>query len=102
MSELQLVAHPGFRKDYLAALSWLETHLSEQIVIRFQHELQTGFRLIRENPKGFHFDLTGRRRYNFNNLPYAVIYQEFETEIVLLTLRHDSQSPNHGRRRKAF
>ena len=101
MPSLQLVAHPGFRRDYLSAFSWTEKHLSEKAVHKFKSEIRTCFIEIQNNPKGHHFDITGRRRYNFKTLPYAVIYQEFETEIVLFTLRHDAQSPKFGSRRQA-
>jgi plasmid stabilization system protein ParE len=62
-------------------------------------EFKIGVTKVCENPKFFHFDRSGLRRFNFDRFPYHFLYDIREKTIRIWVVRHDQQKPSFGTRR---
>lgn len=62
----------------------------------FLAEFQIGFGRVSENPRRFHFDRSGLRRYNLERFPYHFLYDIRGEYVRIWVLRHDRRDPDFG------
>ncbi|MEO0416515.1 MAG: type II toxin-antitoxin system RelE/ParE family toxin [Verrucomicrobiota bacterium] len=55
--------------------------------------------IANNNPKHFHFDPSGLRRFNLKRFPYHFLYDENAKGIRIWVLRHNKRHPSYGLRR---
>jgi plasmid stabilization system protein ParE len=65
----------------------------------FLTQLQTGVGRVCENPRFFHFDQSGLRRYNLERFPYHFLYDVQDDTVRIWVVRHDRRNPSFGQRR---
>lgn len=65
----------------------------------FYTEFTEGVKLVRSNPRFFHFDSSGLRRCDLQRFPYHFLYDIVGGEIRVWVLRHDKRSPRFGVKR---
>lgn len=65
----------------------------------FYAEFQVGLSRVGLNPRYFHFDASGLRRFNFERFPYHFLYDIVGGMIRVWVLRHDHRDPRFGLRR---
>ncbi len=73
--------------------------VSHQLREDFFAEFHIGIRKVVENPKFFHFDRSGLRRYNLDRFPYHFLYDTRGEHVRIWVLRHDRRNPNLGLKR---
>lgn len=72
---------------------------SEKVADRFWKEFKEAVNAIEQQPTQFHFDPSGRRRYNFQNFPYHILYRILPTQIRITSIKHNHRNPGYGSRR---
>lgn len=70
--------------------------ISEALGEDFFAEFQIGLAKVCKNPRYFHFDASGLRRYNLDRFPYHFLYDLRAGTIRVWVLRHDRRNPNFG------
>jgi plasmid stabilization system protein ParE len=65
----------------------------------FFAEFQVGVARVCRNPRFFHFDASGLRRYNFDRFPYHFLYDIRDKFVRVWVVRHNHRNPSFGMRR---
>jgi len=73
--------------------------VSIELADRFWEEFQDAISAIQQHPSQFHFDPSGRRRYNLKNFPYHILYRILPTQIRITSVKHNRRNPGYGTRR---
>jgi len=73
--------------------------VSDQLGEDFFAEFQIGIQKACSNPRFFHFDSSGLRRYNLERFPYHFLYDIQKEGLRIWVVRHDQRKPGFGVRR---
>ncbi len=73
--------------------------ISIQLGEDFFAEFQIGVSRVAENPRRFHFDRNGLRRYNLERFPYNFLYDIRGEHVRIWVLRHNRRNPEFGSER---
>lgn len=101
---MRTIFHRLFQKDLNSAIRYYDAEGGRQLGDRFFAEVETVVCQIRSNPRHFHYVQGRLRRASLNRFPYHILFEESETGIMVLVLRHDKRHPAFGlgRRRPQF
>jgi plasmid stabilization system protein ParE len=86
----QLILRKEIREEIASAFNWHENKkvgLGEE----FLDELERAFNLLQTKPKYFGFVNQHQRRLLLKNFPYRIIYEIFDNEVAIFTVRHSKQ-----------
>lgn len=95
----EILYHSAIQSEIRNILDYYEA-ISTQLANDFWEELTSAFHYAQEFPERHHFDPSGRRRSNLKRFPYHFLFRTNTSQIKVIVLRHDSQNPNYGNRRK--
>ena len=95
---MEIRFHKRVRIDLKEILSKYDS-ISETLGDDFYAEFQVGLGRVRRNPRYFHFDSSGLRRFNFERFPYHFLYDVVEGTVRVWVIRHDQRDPRFGLRR---
>jgi hypothetical protein len=87
-----LIFREEVRDEIESAYSWYEIHRIG-LGDKFLEELGGTFNLLKSNPQYFSFIYQTRRRIILKRFPYKVVFEIFDTSVVIFSLRHDKQKP---------
>ncbi|MFM2198919.1 MAG: hypothetical protein RLZZ505_2351 [Verrucomicrobiota bacterium] len=73
--------------------------VSDALADDFYREFMEGVGEAVENPRYFHFDASGLRRYNLRRFPFRFLYDISLDGIRIWVLRHERRKPSLGTRR---
>lgn len=90
--------HRRVQSDLNGALRFYR-NISDALAEDFFAEFSAGILAIKENPKRFHFDQSGLRRFNLRRFPYHLLYDERGELVRVWVLRHDRRQPRFGTKR---
>lgn len=97
---MEVIHHRLVQRDLRNALLYYDSEGGEKLGDRFFMEVERVVEKVSENPKRFHFIADGIRRASMDTFPYHFLYEESETRIRFLVLRHDKRHPTFGLSRK--
>ncbi|MBX3746288.1 MAG: type II toxin-antitoxin system RelE/ParE family toxin [Verrucomicrobiae bacterium] len=70
--------------------------VSTQLGDDFFAEFQVGLKRVLKEPRHFHFDSSGLRRYNLERFPYHLLYDIRSDYVRVWVLRHHRRHPSFG------
>ena len=97
---MDIIYHEQIKKDLRAALSYYDAEGGCCLGDQFFEDVEATAARVIGNPHGFHFAADGLRRAALDAFPYHFLYEESETGICFLVLRHDKRHPGFGLRRR--
>ena len=98
MAAAKVVFHPGASEDYAAAFAWYYSRGSA-LASDFEREIERAIRLISQNPLRWpRFD-EQRRRLIIRKFPYAIIYEPYGEQVIILAVAHGKRKPYYWRER---
>ncbi len=86
----QLLFREEVKEEMASAYNWYEIQ-KPGLGDEFLDELEKGFNLLKSKPKYFSFINQSQRRLILKRFPYKIVYEIFDSEIVIFTLRHSKQ-----------
>lgn len=95
---MEIRFHKRVRGDLKQILKSYDA-ISDVLGDDFYAEFQAGVSLVVSNPRYFHFDSSGLRRFNLERFPYHFLYDIPDHAIRVWVLRHDHREPGFGLRR---
>ncbi|MFO1490965.1 MAG: type II toxin-antitoxin system RelE/ParE family toxin [Kiritimatiellia bacterium] len=96
---MNVIFHELIKKDLRAALSYYDAEGGSRLGDRFFEEVEAIVAKVIGNPRGFHFVAEGLRRAALASFPYHFLYEEDESHVQFLVLRHDKRHPGLGMKR---
>ena len=92
--------HPGAERDVADALDFYSEHAGSIVAARFLEEFERIANLLVEHPDLGTPTMRGRRTFSLKVFPYSVVYQNLESGIRILIVRHQHRKPGYagGRR----
>jgi len=90
--------HEGAREDVKNAVAWYQKH-SPKAALDFIEELNRATTTIREAPDRWPLGQNNTRRFLLWRFPFAIIYSEQESAIVIWGVAHGSRRPEYWTRR---
>ena len=97
---MRVIFHQLIKKDLRAALGYYDAEGGSRLGDRFFAEVETVVAEVSANPRSCHFAEDGLRRAGLESFPYHFLYEEGESFIHFLVLRHDQRHPRFGLRRE--
>lgn len=98
MAAAKVVFHPGASEDYAAAFAWYYSR-GLALASDFEREIERAIRLISQNPLRWpRFD-EQRRRLIIRKFPYAIIYEPYGEQVIILAVAHGKRKPYYWRER---
>jgi plasmid stabilization system protein ParE len=97
---VEVVHHRLVKHDLRAALAYYEAEGGRRLGDRFFEEVEKAIARVLRNPRGFHFVEQGLRRAPLKSFPYHILYEETDTTVHFLVLRHDQRHPSFGLARR--
>jgi len=94
--------NPSFHKQVQKDLNKALEHyysITEELGDDFFVEFSVGIAKVVKNPRFYHFDSSGLRRFSLERFPYHCLYDIKGEEVRIWVLRHDSRRPEFGTRR---
>lgn len=88
----QLIFREEVREEIASAYNWYENQrvgLGDE----FLEEIDKALKLLKTNPQHYTFIYKTRRRLVIKRFPYKIIYEIFNTEVVIFALKHIKQKP---------
>lgn len=92
---MEIRFHKRVRSDLKEILSKYDI-ISETLGDDLYAEFQVGIRRVSANPRYFHFDSSGLRRFNLERFPYHFLYDITDSMIRIWVVRHDHRDPHFG------
>ena len=86
----KLIFSEGIKEEIASAYIWYEMQkpgLGDEIL----GELERALTLLKTKPKYFGFINQYQRRLILKKFPYKIIYEIFDNEIAIFTVRHSKQ-----------
>ena len=96
MKRLRLL--PEARVEYFAAIDWYEER-RHGLGAKFFEQVRRSFDQIRETPQRYPAVYLDVRKLRLKGLPYVVLYQSFEDEILVISVFHTSRNPDEWKSR---
>lgn len=98
---MRVFFHRLIAKDLKAALSYYESEGGPKLGDRFFDDVEKTVARVVENPRAFHF-LEGVRfrRASLERFPYHFLFEERESNVRFLVMRHDKRNPAFGLKRR--
>lgn len=97
---MEPIFHRLFQKDLRAALGYYDEEGGPPLGDRFFDDVEWTIKKVEENPKRFHFIAEGLRSAQLKTFPYHIVFEESESRLRFLILRHDKRHPSFGIRRR--
>ena len=97
---MDVIFHRRIQHDLRAALYYYDTEGGKALGDRFFADAEAATRKATANPRSHHFISPTLRRVSLDTFPYHFLYEEKETMIRFMVLRHDKRHPGFGLRRK--
>ena len=98
MAAKTLVIHPSALAELKSAVSWY-LEQNEAAATNFADELDRAIDLVIASPRRWPVGERGTRKFVLQRFPYAVIYRENETTIVVLAIAHGHRHPGYWKDR---
>lgn len=95
---MELRFHRKVQIDLNEALGYY-SKISGILAEDFFAEFRIGLSRVHKNPRYFHFDASGLRRYNLERFPYHLLYDIRIEHVRIWVLRHDHRKYSFGTRR---
>ena len=86
----QLIFREEIRLEIASAYNWYQIQ-RPGLGDEFLEELENAFTLLESKPKYFGFTNKTQRRIILKKFPYKIIYEIFDNQIVIFTVRHSKQ-----------
>ncbi len=86
----KLIFSEGIKKEIASAYIWYEMQ-KPGLGDEFLGELERALTLLKTKPKYFGFINQYQRRLILKKFPYKIIYEIFDNEIAIFTVRHSKQ-----------
>lgn len=86
----QLLFREEVKHEIASAYNWYEIQkigLGDE----FLDELEKGFDLLQSKPRYFGFINQSQRRLVLKRFPYKIVYEIFDNEVIIFTVRHSKQ-----------
>jgi hypothetical protein len=87
MSAREVRFLPAARQEALEAISWYSER-SESAACGFQEEFDIAVAKIGELPQIYPIYMHGAKRCLFRKYPYALVFKEYEAEILVVAAAH--------------
>ncbi|MFT3754987.1 MAG: type II toxin-antitoxin system RelE/ParE family toxin [Pseudoxanthomonas sp.] len=97
---MRLSTHSLANEDLRRAVLYYLGEASPAVAVRFMAEYNRVVRLLLEHPRAGTLRNKGRRGFPLDGFPYSVIYREVPDGIRVVVVKHHSQRPNYGDRRR--
>jgi toxin ParE1/3/4 len=94
MSAKGIEYHEGARADVRSAVAWYQKR-SSKAALDFIEELDRAANTILEAPDRWPPGTNGTRRFLLWRFPFAIIYTEQESAIIILGVAHGSRRPEY-------
>ncbi len=86
----QLILREEVREEIASIYNWYENKKAG-LGDEFLDELERAFSLLKTKPKYFGFVNQYQRRLILKKFPYKIIYEIFDNDIAIFTVRHSKQ-----------
>ena len=86
----KLIFSEGIKEEIASAYIWYEMQ-KPGLGDEFLGELERALTLLKTKPKYFGFINQYQRRLILKKFPYKIIYEIFDNEIAIFTVRHSKQ-----------
>lgn len=97
---MDVIFHRRIQHDLRAALSFYDSEGGSVLGDRFFADAEAATLKAIANPEGHHFISPKFRRVSLDVFPYHFIYEESQSMVRFVVLRHDKRHPSFGLRRK--
>src|SRR5450631_649446 len=94
MSPKRVEYHQGATSDVKSAVSWYQKR-SRKAGLDFIAELHRAADTISEDPERWPIGKNGTRRFLLWRFPFAIIYSELESVIMIWAVAHGSRRPEY-------
>jgi plasmid stabilization system protein ParE len=94
MSAKSIEYHEGARADVRGAVAWYQKR-SPKAALDFIEELDRAANTIREAPDRWPPGKNGTRRFLLWRFPFAIIYSDQESAIIIWGVAHGSRRPEY-------
>ena len=91
--------HRNVPEEVREILEYYES-ISPFLADHFWMELLEAIEEVRKYPEKYHFDSSGRRRYNLKRFPYHFLFRVFDSYIRITVVRHHHKSSEYGAGRR--
>ncbi|MBZ5657526.1 MAG: type II toxin-antitoxin system RelE/ParE family toxin [Acidobacteriia bacterium] len=98
MSAKRVEYHQGAIADVKSAVAWYQKR-SPAAALDFIKELDRAVDTIREGPERWPIGKNSTRRFLLWRFPFAIIYSEQESVIMIWAVAHGSRRPEYWARR---
>jgi len=97
----RLIFHPAVQREYNEALTYFEEEAGPAVAARFEIEVKTAVRRVRDNPRQFAYYLKNRthRRVRPTSFPWVMLFRETGNMIRITVLKHEKRRQGYGLRR---
>ena len=92
--------HPGAERDVADTLDFYSEHAGPVVAERFLEEFERVAKLLVEHPSLGMPVTKGRRIFPLKVFPYSVVYQNLESSIRILIVRHQHRKPGYAGARR--
>lgn len=94
MSPKRIEYHQGAIADVKSAVAWYQKR-SRKAALDFIEDLHRAADTIREAPERWHLEKNNTRRFLLWRFPFAIIYSEYESPIMIWAVAHGSRRPGY-------
>lgn len=94
MTAKRVEYHQGAAGDVENAITWYRKR-SAKAALNFIDELERAVHTIREAPRHWPIGKNNTRRFLLWRFPFAIVYSEQKSEIIIWAVSHSSRRPEH-------
>ena len=98
MNARRIEYHEGASVDVVTAVTWYRRR-SPKAALDFIEELRRASEVIREAPERWPIGKNKTRRFLLWRFPFAVIYSERQSVIIIWAVAHGSRRPDYWTKR---
>ena len=90
--------HPEAENEFLASLAWY-LERSHTAAADFEQAITNAIGTIATAPQRWPLYFEQFRKYTLHQFPFAIVYEEFLSEIVVFAVAHARRRPGYWRNR---
>jgi plasmid stabilization system protein ParE len=94
MKSKPLRFHPRAEQEYLTALEWYRER-SLLAATTLERVLEHAILKIQEAPQRWPIYFRNFRKYTLRQFPFAIVYRELSSEIVVIAVAHGRRQPGY-------
>ena len=98
MANKPLRFHPEAEQEYLTSLRWYRDR-SLTAAVNFEQVFGRAIAAIQNAPRRWPIYFDDFRKYTLHQFPFSILYQEFDSEVVVFAIAHGSRRPGYWRDR---